>query len=25
VIELHTLLDQCQDLLADLPEGETDE
>ena len=25
VIALHELLDQCQDLLADLPEGETDD
>jgi DNA-binding MarR family transcriptional regulator len=25
VVALHALLDQCQDLLADIPEGETDE
>jgi DNA-binding MarR family transcriptional regulator len=25
VVALHALLDECQDLLADVPEGETDE
>jgi DNA-binding MarR family transcriptional regulator len=25
VVALHALLDECQDLLADLPEGDTDE
>ena len=24
VVALHAMLDECQDLLADLPEGETD-
>jgi hypothetical protein len=25
VVALHALLDECQDLLADLPEGEADD